>query len=220
MLQKYYLINAILISVAIFLGYKLYADIQKPINVLPSANKAEVVMPLAVKDTKPENIINLNKYLIINEKDLFRPERKKADDNETAVIETPVPILAGIIINKNGGKTFFIDPVSKTTKVYKKNDIVSGYIVNEILGNKVLLTKGAEKLELKISSVKTIEAPGKSATNYMKDKKIQRQTISKDREQQAVNTPQENIKAPSSVYIPPRKSAPISLATVPKTKEP
>ncbi|MBU1053893.1 MAG: hypothetical protein KKC46_08695 [Proteobacteria bacterium] len=219
MLRKYYLINAILISVVILLGYKLYADIQKPIDNLPSANKTESAIPLAVKEIKPEAISTYNNYKIIEEKDLFRPEREMTKNQENVINDSPPPELVGIIINKSGGKAFFMDPVLKTTKVYKKNNTVSGYMIQDILENKVVLTRGGEKSELKISHVKTIEEPGKSAPKQLKYRGIQSRAISRDRKKQAAKQPPINIKMPLPAYIPPRNLAPIPLATTPETKE-
>ncbi len=169
MLRKYFLINIVLISAAIFLGIKLYDSYAKPL-VIPAKSIKKQIPAGEQGEKKTENSDNKktdpSAFHVIVQKDLFRPSRtepKTEEISKAGLPPAPPPKLIGTVITESGAKAYLEDPVTKTTRAFGLKESVAGFIVHEIKENTVLLIKGEEKIELKITRVQTIEPPGKSA---------------------------------------------------------
>ena len=209
-MRKYYFINAILITIAVLLGNKLYGVILKPIELFPAVKSRDASATGQVKENLPEKKKESFDYQVIVRKDLFRPERKKPDAGG-AFSETVPPKLIGILIKNDGARAFFVDSVTKVTKTYKQKETISGYTIHEILENKVILMKDGEKIDLKIVPVETIAAPGRAGTDAAPRTATQEKAVEQAQDQQAAAKQQGSGTPPPPLYIPPRQSAPISL---------
>lgn len=167
MLRKYFLINIILVSAAIFLGIKLYDSYSKPLNI-PAKSIKKQIPAEEQGEKKMENPVNKKNdpsaFQVIVQKDLFRPSRTEPKIEELSKggnPPTPPPKLIGTVITESGAKAYLEDSVTKTTRAFGLKESVAGFIVHEIKENTVVLIKGEEKIELKITRVQTIEPPGK-----------------------------------------------------------
>ena len=167
MLRKYFLINIILISAAIFLGIKLYDSYAKPL-VIPAKSIKKQIPAEEQGEKKTENPVNKKNdssvFQVIVQKDLFRPSRTEPKIEEISKTGHPQalpPKLIGTVITESGAKAYLEDSVTKTTRAFGLKESVAGFIVHEIKENTVVLIKGEEKIELKITRVQTIEPPGK-----------------------------------------------------------
>ena len=168
MLRKYFLINIILISAAIFLGIKLYDSYAKPL-VIPAKSIKKQIPAEEQGEKKTENPVNKKNdssaFQVIVQKDLFRPSRTEPKIEEISKTGHPQalpPKLIGTVITESGAKAYLEDSVTKTTRAFGLKESVAGFIVHEIKENTVVLIKGEEKIELKITRVQTIEPPAKN----------------------------------------------------------
>jgi type II secretory pathway component PulC len=210
MMRKYYFLNAILITIAVLLGNKLYGVISKPVELFPAVKRQDASAPGSVKESLPEKKNELFDYQVIVRKDLFRPERKEPEAGDSFAGTVP-PKLIGILIKNDGARAFLMDSVTKVTRTYKQKETISGYTVHEILENKVILMKGGEKIDLKIVHVEAIAAPGRAGPDAAPRSATQDQAVEQVQDQQAAAKQQGSGTQPPPLYIPPRQSAPISL---------
>lgn len=206
-MRKYYLINAILLTVAVLLGARLYGVVLKPIELFPAVKSQEVSAPGPGIESLSEKKIEFD-YQVIVKKDLFRPERKEPESGDSFAGAVP-PKLIGVLIQNDGARAFLMDSATKVTKTYKQKEMISGYTIHEILENKVILMKGGERIDLKIAHVETITAPGAAVPDTAKRITTQDPTIEQAQDQQAAAKLQGNAQPPP-VYIPHRQSAPIT----------
>ena len=72
----------------------------------------------------------------------------------------PPPRLIGTVITEDGAKAYLEDSLTKTTRAVTVKESVGGFVVQEIKENSVILLKGEEKIEVKITQVQTIEGSG------------------------------------------------------------
>ena len=129
---------------------------------LPVAKIAET----APTSSPPESLPNPSQadYTMISEKNLFHPERKIPPDNVVAVaVVIPKPpelVLYGTLISDNLSIAYVEDkkaPYStpgrgKRQTQLKKGDNVSGYVLQDIEPNRIVLVKGEEKLVVPLVS--------------------------------------------------------------------
>lgn len=167
MLRKYFLINIVLVSAAIFLGIKLYDPYAKPLNI-PAKSVKKQIPAEEQGEKKTENLVNKKNdssaFQVIVQKDLFRPSRtepKIEELSKTGIPQAPPPKLIGTVITESGAKAYLEDSVTKTTRAFSLKESVAGFIVHEIKENTVILLKGEEKIEVKMTQVQTIGPPGK-----------------------------------------------------------
>ena len=123
---------------------------------LPAAKIAET----APTSSQPESLPNPSQadYTMISEKNLFHPERKIPPDNVVAVAavipKPPELVLYGTLISDNLNVAYVEDkkaPYStpgrgKRQTQLKKGDNISGYVLQDIEPNRIVLVKGEEKL--------------------------------------------------------------------------
>jgi hypothetical protein len=167
MLRSRFFINLVLLIIIILLGGKLYSVFSYTADIPTKAvgktdEKAKV-------DIKPvDRVINESNVQLIAKLDLFRPGRapfvaeKKDAPVEQAAPGNP-PKLFGTILLNNQETAILQDPATKKTAMYHVNDTVAGYKVSEILEEKVVLLKGAEKVEIKLREDKGVTAPKRVA---------------------------------------------------------
>jgi len=163
MLRNRFFINLVLLIIIFLLGGKLYSVLSYTADMpmQPDVKSDEKVKV----DIKPvDRIINESNVHLIAKLDLFRPARtpyvaeKKDDPVQEATPGNP-PKLFGTILLNNRQTAILQDPDTKKTAMYHVNDSVAGYKVSEILEEKVVLLKGAEKVEIKLREDKGVAAP-------------------------------------------------------------
>ncbi|MEW6068958.1 MAG: hypothetical protein AB1610_11800 [Nitrospirota bacterium] len=164
MLRNYFLLNLMLLGLAVLLGFKLYESFSSPMNKYVSQKQSQQYK------FEIEEIDNtLTKQVpddiqIIVQKDLFRPSRTEPgpEDLPKPTMVSAPPRLVGITIMGDDARAFFEDTLTRSTKPYRINDFIVGFIVNEIKNDRVILLRGEEKIEVGMTRVKTMASPVKS----------------------------------------------------------
>ncbi len=179
MIRNYFLVNLILITIICVLGIKLYsvlsssADLPKEANVNEVQNSENVV-------SRKDKVVSAGTFDNISKLDLFRPSRsasvKEKKKTEKAPLKNP-PKLFGTIILNDMKTAILEDPETKTTKVYKLNDSLSGYKISEILENKVVLSRDGDDIEVKLRDDKGIKPPTRAKARAA----TQRKAVARER---------------------------------------
>jgi type II secretory pathway component PulC len=160
MFRNYFLINIFFIILISFLGYKLYGAFAHNI-IIPSE-------PMVTEPEKKDNIriskataLDLVSIDKISELDLFRPSRTPAEGTSTPVTAvtsaTNPPKLFGTMILNDKKTAILADPESQSTKIYGINDSVSGFVISEIMEDKIVFVKDGEKVEVRLREDKGIK---------------------------------------------------------------
>jgi hypothetical protein len=108
------------------------------------------------EQTTPQRVPVMD-YALISDKNLFHPERKlpsEKQSEQTEIVAKPEVVLYGTLIADDATYAFIEDkkvPYStpgrgKRQIALKKGDHLSGYILSEIEANRIVLTKGEEKI--------------------------------------------------------------------------
>ncbi len=162
MLRNYFFINLFLIIIIGFLGFELFGSFASYVDIplepeMVTENKEDV----KVKHEK--KVISEAFFKIITDQDLFRPSRsapsiKKEIIEKASTLPKNTPRLFGTIILGDNKTAILEDPETKTTKTYRVNESVSGFVVSEILEDKVVLLSGSEKVEVRLRDDKGIKS--------------------------------------------------------------
>lgn len=173
MLRNYLPINLLLLIVIALLGLKLFAVASHTVAIpvaLSKNQKERKVKPIR----RPEKIDNEASYSVISKLDLFRPSRSVAGKKKVRVGKAAPkdhPKLFGTVILDGYKSAILEDPVTKSTKTYSVNDSIAGYLISDILEDKVVLTRGGEPYEVKLRENKGIITPPKrTAVNRTRPK--------------------------------------------------
>lgn len=164
MLRNYFLINLALISIISVLGYNFYGVVTDK-TAIPSSAIVEKGTEKKAQGNAYEKKLNTAAFNVISKKDLFKPSRSSSsavEGTKNEEISKDMPKLFGtIIINEN--KTAILeDPSSKSTKTYRINDSVAGYVITDILEEKVVFSANGEKIVVKLREDKGVKPPKRS----------------------------------------------------------
>ena len=161
MLKNYFLLNLLLVLIITILGVTLYKVLTMPVDI---PTKAAVVSPRKIVKKPARTIarIDSSSYDVIAFKNLFHPSRSTTD-KMAKVPAKPVsprdtPQLFGTIITGDKKIAILENPSTKKSGTYNVNDSVAGFVVSEILEEKVILKSGAEIVEVKLRSDKKFKA--------------------------------------------------------------
>lgn len=160
MLRNYFLINIVLVVLLGLLGYKFYKVVTYSMPVPAEASVAEGRKPMDIAVKFKGTIPSRSFFQIISDKDLFRPTRTApADSTAAAPVNTRAgnPKLFATIVGGSESIAIIEDPNTRKTKSYRLNDLVGGFVVSEILKDRVVLSAGDEKIEVKLREDKGIK---------------------------------------------------------------
>lgn len=161
MLRNYFFINLLLAIIIGLLGFKLYKVSTYAVD-RPSEPRVKEVQKRS-KEPKSEEIRLTEKmFQVISEKDLFRPSRSApvgSDGKTQKATSKDPPKLFGTIILKDNKTAILEDPDTKKTKTYRIDDSIAGYVLSDILEDKVVLLNDGEKLEVRLREDKGIKPP-------------------------------------------------------------
>ena len=154
MIRNYFFINLILLIIIGFLGSKFYKVYSQTINV-PSGTAVKQVQKETAPLTSGDTVLDASHFQIISNMDLFRPSRSphKEDAKQQEVPKIP-PRLFGTVILGNEKTAILEDPNTKTTRIYRLNDPIGGYVISDILEDKVVLSWNGEKSEVRLREEK------------------------------------------------------------------
>ena len=158
MLRNYFVINIVLIIIIAVLGLKLYKVV---------AYSIEIPAEAGVKHSREERVdikrVNNNMkgklFQVISEMDLFRPSRTpilSTDASKPQTLKDP-PKLFGTILLNNKRTAILEDPETKTTRNYHVNDSVAGYVIADILEDKVVFFTNGDKVEVRLRDNKGVK---------------------------------------------------------------
>ena len=143
-----------------FLGFKFYKVVSYSMDVPSEAAVVEGEKSNDIDIKFKDNVPDKASFQIISRKDLFRPSRtasvtpvRTAPKN----IPTDPPKLFATIVRGSDSIAIIEDPDTKKSKSYRINDQVAGYLISEILEDRVILLLGADKLEIKLRDDKGIK---------------------------------------------------------------
>jgi len=164
MIRNYFLLNLLLIAIIGVLGNKFYHVLKYSAEMPAEAGEGEVRkedMPGGYKVKGIDESI----FETISAHDLFRPSRTaplvEKKGAEKPQLPPPPKLFGTVILNEN--KTAILEqPDTKTTKVFRINDTVSGYKVLEIYEDKVVLLGNDERVEVRLRDDKGVQAPGRT----------------------------------------------------------
>jgi hypothetical protein len=150
-----------LIIIIGFLGFELFSAFASYVDIpleleMATENKEDV------RVKHKEKVVSEAFLKIITDQDLFRPSRSapsiKKEKIEKTAAPKNTPRLFGTIILGDNKTAILEDPETKTTKTYRINESVSGFVVSEILEDKVVLLNGSEKVEVRLRDDKGIKS--------------------------------------------------------------
>lgn len=203
MFRNYFLINVLLIILAGFLGYKFYGVLSYSV-AMPSGPAVTAVEKKAAVVGIDEGL-NTAQFDVITNSDIFRPSRTavlpESVLNEKAAPKDPPKVFGTVILGNN--KTAILeDPDTKTTKTYRINDTIAGYVITDILEDRVVYTLNGEKVEVRLRENKGV-LPQRQTTV---SQPLQRPGMSRP----VINRPQINRVVPRRVPrpVPPQNNIP------------
>ncbi len=161
MLRNYFLINIVLVIMLGFLGFKFY-DVVTYSRDIPSAaavKEGEKSKGIDIKITG--KVPDKASFQIISSKNLFKATRAISVPVRTTqkIDMAKQPKLFATIIRGSDSIAILEDPGTRKTKSYRINDLIAGFMISEILKDKVVLLSGEDKIEIKLREDKGIKAP-------------------------------------------------------------
>jgi type II secretory pathway component PulC len=178
MFRNYFLINVFLIIFIGFLGFKFYRVITYSVE-MPSGTGLKAVEEDDRADKTEARRLNVAAFNVISQKDLFRPSRTPSESKAGGTAKTlpkDQPKLFGTIILDNNKTAILEDPGTKTTKSYRINDSVAGYVISDIQEDKVILLMGGEKIEVKLRENKGVKSKARTTRKPANRRQIKRRT--------------------------------------------
>jgi type II secretory pathway component PulC len=182
MLRNYFVINIVLIVIIAVLGLKLYKVIAYSIEI-PAEAGVKHPREESVDIKRANNNLKGKSFQVISEMDLFRPSRTPVLSTDTSKPQTPKnpPKLFGTILLNNKKTAILEDPETKTTRNYHINDSVAGYVIADILEDKVVFFTDGDKVEVRLrdnKGVKPSRRPKyKPPTGQEKQKRVPKRPV-------------------------------------------
>ena len=159
MIRNYFLLNLLLILIIGMLGNKFYHVLKYSPEIPAEAGAGEIRKEEIYAEHK-DKALDESAFEAISSLDLFRPSRSASLSRDKVAEKPPLPpppkLFGTVILNNN--KTAILEQSdTKTTKVYRINDTISGYTVLEIYEDKVVLLGNDEKVEVRLRDDKGIQ---------------------------------------------------------------
>jgi type II secretory pathway component PulC len=199
MVRNYFLINVLLVIIISVLGFKFYEVATHRVE-LPTSQVAQEKQAGVPTVKHAQSSVNAASYDVISDLDLFRPSRSPAERKEVKTQKGPLkdpPKLFGTIILNKLKTAILEDPDTKSTKNYSVNDTVAGYVITDILQDKVVLQRDGETYEVKLRESKGIAPPKRRSVKRPATRNA-RKAVNKPRRQRR---PQRTRRA-----VPPRST--------------
>jgi len=147
------LLNIILITFALLIAnYVVFPQFNIKINVLPTPKK---IGTPEEKEPTQSQVPSPTDYMIVAEQNLFHPDRKIPPEKKE---EQPVPrpefVLYGTLISEDISLAYLEDLKAPRTTPgrgkrqtsLKKGDTMSGYTLNDIEADKIVMAKGDDRI--------------------------------------------------------------------------
>lgn len=154
MLRNYFFINLFLLVIVCFLGIKFYEAYTRTTDI-PKEAAVKQIQKESEQVKSEERPIDPSLFQIISNMDIFRPARSpyKEDASQQALPKIPPRLFGTIILG--GEKTAILeDPNTKSTRTYSVNEQIGGYVISEILEDRIVLSSNGEKSEVRLREEK------------------------------------------------------------------
>ena len=161
MLRNYFLINMVLLIILGMLGFNFYKVALYSMDIPTEASVEKEQKSKDIDIKFKGKVPDKASFQIISSKNLFKPTRASSPE---AVVATPkngqtnYPKLFATIIRGSNSTAIIQDPGTKKTKSYSVNELVAGYLITEILEDRVMLLSGETKVEIKLRTDKGVKA--------------------------------------------------------------
>lgn len=214
MIRNYFLINLILLVIIGFLGFRFYKVYSLPFKV-----PAEPASKQALKEKAPvksnDTVPDASHFQMISNLDLFRPSRTpyKEDVKQQEAPRVP-PRLFGTIIFGNEKTAILEDPATKATHIYRVKDPIGGYVVSDILEDRVILSWNGEKSEVRLRD----EKKGLPPVKQMVVPQPPQQAPQPAQQAQQPQTQPQTSQPPVQRPLPPQR--PVPRRVLPRTAVP
>lgn len=154
MIRNYFLINIILLVIIGFLGSKFYKVYSHTFEI-PSETAVKQIQKETAQVRSEVMASDATRFQVISNMDLFRPSRTpyKEEVKQQEAPRVP-PRLFGTIIIGSEKTAILEDPNTKLTHMYRLNESIGGYVVSDILEDKVVLSWNGEKSEVRLRDEK------------------------------------------------------------------
>jgi len=141
--KRLWLVNALLLAVAIFLGVSLARDLtrSRPLPPPPTPRRAQGLP--ASEEAAPAAEDKLVAYNVIVAKHLFNPTRSEGGSAPAtpAAPPPPKPTLLGVVVDGPKSRAYLEDTSTKRVFGYRIGDAVSGGRLEEITDDKVVIVR-------------------------------------------------------------------------------
>jgi hypothetical protein len=207
MIRNYFLINLILLVIIGFLWTKFYKVYSHTFDI-PSETAGKQIQKETAQGSSEEMAPDATRFQIISNMDLFRPSRTPYKE-EVKQQEAPriPPRLFGTIILGSEKTAILEDPNTKLTRMYHLNESIGGYVVSDILEDKIVLSWNGEKSEVRLREEKKGLPPVKPMVMPQPPQPQQPQPQMPPQQQQIqprMPTPPAQSQAPSRRPVPRR----------------
>jgi hypothetical protein len=156
-LQSANILNVLLLSAAsVLIAGGVYPLLETGKYAEPSLKKTT-----AVEIETRQSFVSpaVSDYLIISEQNIFHPERKVPSDSGEKNLPRPELVLYGTMVSDGFSAAYVEDKRSpystpgrgKRQKVLKKGDVVSGFVLDEITSDRIILSRGDDKMSVVIT---------------------------------------------------------------------
>lgn len=143
---------------------------------LPSLKKTETE---DIAPTSQAQTPMLADYMLIADQNLFHPERKIPEKKEEKQLPKPEFVLYGTLISDDTSIAYMEDMKAphntagrgKRQKAIQKGAMLSGFTLSEIYHDKVVMIRGDEKVEIKITDQQHKKARGTGTTSSIAEGK-------------------------------------------------
>ncbi len=126
----------------------------------------ETGAPASAEAKQPEQVPSLSDYQVVAEMNLFHPERKVPERQGERAAARPEIILYGTVVAGDMSLAYIEDlkaPYSspgrgKRQRTLKKGESISGFVLKEVLSNRIVLAKGDETMTVFLEDPKKVRS--------------------------------------------------------------
>lgn len=152
MSKKFWAVNLVLAGVAVLFAVSLVRDLthSRSLPPPPAPRRAPAGLPAQDAGESPIAGERLGTYNVIVAKHLFNPSRAEGGPAPAAPAAPlpPKPLLLGLVVDGPKSRAYLEDPTTKRVFGYQIGDSVAGGRLEQIAGDKVVITRPDGAMEI------------------------------------------------------------------------
>lgn len=152
MSKKFWAVNLVLAGVAVLFAVSLVRDLthSRSLPPPPAPRRAPAGLPAQDAGESPIAGERLGTYNVIVAKHLFNPSRAEGGPAPAAPAAPlpPKPLLLGLVVDGPKSRAYLEDPTTKRVFGYQIGDSVAGGRLDQIAGDKVVITRSDGAMEI------------------------------------------------------------------------